>query len=272
MLPSDFQFSQSNLQDYVDCPRRFELRYLKRLNWPAAEAAPMREQEDHMQRGATFHRLAHQHLVGIDADVLSASINDEGVRGWWEAYLKSGLDGLPEQRYPEITLSAPLAGQRIVAKYDLIAIEPGQRAIIVDWKTSLHRPKRENLEKRLQTTVYRYMLALAGAHLNGGQPIEPEQVEMIYWFAGYPDEPERFSYSAAQFQADAEYLRLLAEDVKARETFALTDDERRCKYCSYRSLCRRGVQAGNFVEMEGDLEDETYVSDFSFDQIGEIAF
>jgi len=34
-LPAPFTFSQSSLQDYYDCPRRFELRYLSRLIWPA---------------------------------------------------------------------------------------------------------------------------------------------------------------------------------------------------------------------------------------------
>mgnify|MGYP007064289961 CR=1 FL=1 len=37
-LPVDFQFSQNNLQDYLDCARRFELRALRRLAWPAAQS------------------------------------------------------------------------------------------------------------------------------------------------------------------------------------------------------------------------------------------
>lgn len=38
-LPEDFTFSQSMLQDFVDCPRRFELRYLLDARWPAQETA-----------------------------------------------------------------------------------------------------------------------------------------------------------------------------------------------------------------------------------------
>lgn len=271
-LPNDFQFSQSSLQDYIDCPRRFELRYIKRLNWPAAESAPIREQEDHMRRGAAFHRLVHQHLVGIAEKTLTASISDDIVRGWWGAYLDGALKELPKQRHPEITLTAPLAQHRLVAKYDLIAINPGKRAVIVDWKTSLHRPKRENLEHRLQTTVYRYMLALAGAHLNGGKSIPPEQIEMVYWFAAHPEAPERFPYDAAQFHEDGAQLHQLAEEVAARDAFELTRDERRCQYCAYRSLCRRGVEAGDFFSMDEDLEGDDFAETFNLDQIGEIAF
>ena len=32
--------SQSSLQDYVDCARRFQLRYLDRLSYPAIESEP----------------------------------------------------------------------------------------------------------------------------------------------------------------------------------------------------------------------------------------
>lgn len=275
-LPPEFQFSQSSLQDFVECPRRFELRYVRRLNWPAAESEPIREQEDHMERGAAFHRLVHQHLVGIPVDVLTASISDETVRLWWDNYLNSGLNDVPPARHPEIALSVPLAGRRLIARFDLIAVEPGARAVIVDWKTSLHRPERDRLERRLQTIVYPYVLAGAGAHLNGGQPILPEQIEMIYWFAAHPDRPARFTYSTAQHRTAGDDLDQLARDIETRAEFERTGDEWRCQYCAYRSLCQRGVGAGSFAEMaalEAEADPvEDFAQTFSLDQIGEIAF
>lgn len=59
-LSSPFTFSQSSLQDYFDCPRRFELRYIDRLNWPAVEAEPALENERRLREGTYFHRLAQQ--------------------------------------------------------------------------------------------------------------------------------------------------------------------------------------------------------------------
>jgi hypothetical protein len=50
--------SQSSLQDYNDCPRRFELRYLQRLAYPAIETEPALENEKHQREGEFFHRLA----------------------------------------------------------------------------------------------------------------------------------------------------------------------------------------------------------------------
>jgi hypothetical protein len=50
LLPLDFQFSQGSLQDYVDCRRRFQLRYLDQLAWPAVEAEPLLEHEQRYLR------------------------------------------------------------------------------------------------------------------------------------------------------------------------------------------------------------------------------
>ena len=61
-LPVGFMFSQGSLQDYTDCARRFRLRYLDRLAWPAAVAEPADEYELQAAEGAAFHRLVHQHI------------------------------------------------------------------------------------------------------------------------------------------------------------------------------------------------------------------
>ena len=74
----------------------------------------------------------------------------------------------PQRQYPELTLSVPLGDHRLIAKFDLLAIEPGGRAVIVDWKTGQRRQGQSWLAGRLQTRVYRYVLAQAGAHLNDG--------------------------------------------------------------------------------------------------------
>lgn len=275
MLPIDFQFSQSSLQDFADCPRRFELRYIRRLNSPAPQTTPIAEHELHMQRGEAFHRLVQQHLIGIPADVLTESIGDAVIGGWWSSYLDGALDGLPAQRHPEIALSVPFGAYRLIAKYDLLAIEPGQRAVIVDWKTALHRPKRDTLQRKLQTWVYPYVLAMAGAHLNGGQGIAPEQIEMRYWFAGYPSQPEIFAYNTALHQEYGARLETLLLDITRRGDgeFELTPVVTRCDYCPYRSICRRGTTAGDFFALDDDEEAVEPISmAITLDQVAEVEF
>ena len=274
-LPPDFQFSQASLQDYVDCPRRFQLRYVLRLAWPALEAEPALENERYLQQGAAFHRLVHQHALGLPPDQLSRTVTDEDLRRWWHNYLAAPPAGLPASRYPEIVLSAPLSGHRLLAKYDLVAVDAGRQAIIVDWKTYRKRPRRAWLVGRLQTRVYPYLLVRAGAHLNMGQPLQPGQLEMIYWFADFAAAPERFAYDAAQYEADGTYLAALIEEIARLEDedFTLTAQERHCRYCAYRSLCQRGISAGAFAEAEDEREagDEFDIS-FDLEQIAEIEY
>jgi hypothetical protein len=248
-LPPDFQFSQSSLQDYTDCDRRFELRYLLRQAWPALEVEPLLDKENYMKQGATFHRMVHQYLLGLEVVP-----RDEDLARWWEAFLAHGLDGLPAQRYPEKLLSINLGGVPLIAKYDLIAIEPGQRAVIADWKTAHQRPRRDWLERRLQTRIYRYLMVRSGAALNGGQPFAPEQVEMVYWFTNFPNQPERLVYDSAQFTEDEALLKRLIQRILAQGTFPLTDDVRRCKYCLYRTLCSRGDRPGHFSDYFLDVD------------------
>ena len=286
-IPEDFQFSQASLQDYVDCRRRFQLRYLLKLAWPAPAAEPADEYETHVRDGQAFHRLIHQHQLGLPAERLTAQAEVEAqvegpgnLASWWNSYLSHPPENLPTLRYPEVTLSAPVGGHRLLAKYDLVAVDPGRRAVIVDWKTSQRRPTSAWLVARLQTRVYRYLLVRAGVHLNGGQPIAAEQVEMIYWFANFPDEPERLRYDVTQFEADGRYLMEVAAEITQRndEVFSLTDDLRRCQFCAYRSLCRRGVEAGDLDVADAEtaavveIASSDWAAGFDFEQIGEIAF
>jgi hypothetical protein len=273
-LPDEFIFSQSSLQDYVDCPRRFELRYLIGQRWPAPEVDDLLEFERRMEQGERFHHLVHQHLVGIPAQTLTARITDTDVRGWFETYLKNGLTDVPENRRPETTLTVPLGDYLLLAKFDLLAVTPGGRALIVDWKTGARIPNAAGLARRLQTIVYRYVLAKGGDHLNGGQPIPPERIEMIYWYADHDGATRRFPYTADQLAADEAYLLKLVAEINARPDFPLTPDERRCRFCVYRSLNNRGEQAGLFADWDENAEPETDAGDFTIDldQIAEIEF
>ncbi len=267
--------SQSSLQDYYDCPRRFELRYIQRLAYPAVEAEPALENEKHQQEGEYFHRLVQQHLIGIPAEQVGKLANTDNLQRWWENYINAkDLTGLRDLSglHAETTLSAPLGKFRLVAKYDLIAIREN-KATIYDWKTYRKRPKTEFLHVRWQTRVYRALLVQAGAHLNGGKPFTPEQIEMIYWFADFPTEPARFIYSVDQYKRDWDALIKIADEISSASRFAFpkTDEVSKCSYCPYRSLCNRGIRAGDAADAELETAAEE-LFDINFEQIGEIAF
>ncbi|MHB8627932.1 MAG: PD-(D/E)XK nuclease family protein [Aggregatilineales bacterium] len=245
VFPPVFQYSQDNLQDYVECARRFQLRYLLRQQWPAPLAEPLHDAETELRLGDEFHRLVERHFLGLNVTPPAGLLSE-----WWRAFETHPPPDLPDAiRKPEAAYSIPLAGRRLVAKFDLLAIEPGKRVVIVDWKTTRHRPSRKILEARLQTAVYRYVAVEALAHDFGGS-IPPEAIRLIYWFAAAPTQPESFDYDAAQHAATGAYLRELIAKIEqhTEPIWPLTDDLRKCEHCNYRSFCERGSHAAPLAD------------------------
>ena len=275
-----FQFSQASLNDYVDCPRRFQLRYVLEQDWPAVESEPLIERERLADLGRRFHQLVQQHARGLPLEQLTRSASvDFDLARWWQNYLELEIGGwqldvggvggdssrrrpLPPHRRSEVALSIPFGLHRLLAKYDLLATGDG-RAMIVDWKTERKRPERAALLKRLQTRVYRYVLAKSDPSL------APEAIEMVYWFAEHPDEPEVLPYDSAQLAADDDYLRGLLTEIESRaeDVWPLTSDERKCRFCTYRSLCERGGVAGVADTDEVDID-----LDIDLTEVDEIAY
>jgi hypothetical protein len=283
-LPPGFHFSQASLQDFADCPRRFQLRFLLRLAWPAVESEPALENERYMQLGQRFHRLAQQHLLGLPEERLAPPEDEPELPQWWANYLSCGAAlaaeaGGPERPMVEISLSAPFGGHRLVAKYDALALldaPTGKRVRILDWKTSRSRPRRERLASRLQTRVYPYLVCAAGACLNRGAAFLPEQVEMVYWFSAFPEKPEVFRYSAEQYRQDEAFLLGLIRQIEslAAGDFLLASASDACRFCTYRSLCDRGTCAGTWEEEEEWSEGSSPALDLDldFEQIAEIKY
>jgi len=280
ILPKGFQFSQSSLQDYVDCPKRFLLRHVHQLPWPAVESEPLLENERYAQRGKLFHKMIQQHLIGIPEKRIASIATHDELENWWQNYLEFyRQQNIAQQHawFPEIVLKAPLGGYSLIAAFDLIVHQVDDTLVIYDWKTNHSHPSRLWLERRLQTRVYLYLLAKAGNFLLGGRLIQPENIRMVYWFAAFPSQPETFVYDTLAFTTDEKYLENLVETIEQRQEndFYLTDDNRYCQYCVYRSLCERGIHAGC---MDDDAEiDHPHGLDenearFDFDQITEIAF
>lgn len=242
-LPPAFQFSQSSLQDYVDCPRRFQLRYLLSCEWPAPVAEPIGDFEQADLLGRRFHKLIERHWLDIPVEREQL---EPRLLVWWDAFVHQP-PALPEgERLPEIETSAAVNGQRVVAKFDLLAYRPDGEAVIVDWKTSQRRPTRAWLDRRVQTLIYPFLLVESSPRLLGYQ-LSPENVRLTYWFADAPSQIEIFRYSEDRYNADRQNLTDLLNRVLTMDeasTWPLTSDVRMCRHCQYRSLCDRGQQAG----------------------------
>lgn len=288
ILPEDFVFSQSNLQAFTDCPRRFWLAYIQRLRWPAVEAGPVQEYEYMMRLGSAFHRAVQRAEVGIEPDLIASQLEDP-LDQWFEDYRRFRPRDLPSTVVGvETVLGIPFQASndgpifRLAAKYDLLAVEPGKRAMIIDWKTTRRRTEPHTLRQRLQSQVYPYVVVEASANLPWG-PIAPEQVEMRYWFTAAPDEPVNLRYDANQHAANYQLLQRLAAQILAGEEEAdfpmLPDTEanrqRVCAYCAYRSRCDRGITPGHLdaVDDTEELISTPQVAlELNLDDVPEISF
>lgn len=267
-LPDGFVFSQSNLQTYVDCHRRFCLTYIERLPWPAVEAGPIQEHEYMMRLGEIFHRAVQRTEVGLPPEMVRVQL-EPPLDEWYDGYLAHRPADLPQDIVEvEAVLSLPVTigdtGQevRLAGKFDLLAVEPQRRAIIIDWKTTRKRTAPATLRRRLQSQVYPYLVVEASRYMPWG-PLTPSQVEMRYWFTVEPDQPVRFTYDDAQHAANHRLLqRMIAEILAGRtqDDFPMAPDtdanrQRLCAYCAYRSRCDRGIVPGDIhaVDDEDDL-------------------
>jgi hypothetical protein len=294
LLPANFTFSQSSLQAYVDCARRFWLAYVEQLPWPAVEASPVQEHEALMRLGERFHRLVQRSEEGIAAARVAEGLTAP-LAAWFDAYQQHRPATLPTDYLiaehllvvpfsPSPTHSLTLSPTfRLAAKYDLLAGAADGRTVIVDWKTAQRRADPATLRQRLQTIVYPYVLVEASAGLPWG-PVRPEQVEMVYWFTAAPGQPVILRYDAAQHAANSRRLhQLLADLLVARgeadfPKVADTEANRRhlCAYCVYRSRCNRGEAAGDLDALD---DPETFFAvdvekalEFSLDDVEELAF
>lgn len=277
-LRPGFQFSHRSLKDFIDCPRRFELKYIQQRAWPAPISDPALEAERRMRAGSAFHRMVQQHLAGISPARIEKALlepyqpgENEGLITWWQRYLQANPAGQVGRRLVEYPLVASLAGWKLAARLDVLILkreDHGTRALIIDWKTS-KPPRRDLLAGSLQTRVYRCLTARCTAALNGGKPVAAQDIEMEYWFTT-TGSSMRIGYDAAMYQDDVEVLSGLIADAAAIPAggYDQKPETKRCEICVYRSLCGIDVQAGS-LDDDFDLPDDTGLS---LDSVEEIAF
>jgi CRISPR/Cas system-associated exonuclease Cas4 (RecB family) len=277
-LPKDFDFTQSNLQDYVDCPYRFYLRYILCKKWPALVVNDAADFERRGQAGARFHRLIQQYLLGIPVarldDLVAADPNPD-LGPWWENFLRNVPPWLEGVQFVETTLSTVLGGERLLAKYDLVLVGDRSQIAIFDWKTAQKRTRKDWLLERIQTRLYRFVLTQAGQILIPTDSLHPEQVTINFWFAPHPETLVALPYSQDSYNEDQVYFKGLIEAIHQsnKKSFIKTSNLSKCRYCVYRSHCARGAEAGDLASFEDFSEaPEDFTQDLKFEEIAEIEF
>jgi len=273
LIEPGFMFSQHSLNTYARCRRRSLLKYVDRQPWPVPDRADPDAYREHLERGRVLHEWLARESLGVDVSQLVANCEDGLLRAWWDVASKADLM-LPEGvQEPELPLVVGLGDYRLYARFDLVALDPGGDAVVVDWKTLASRPRPAFLRSRLQTRVYLYALVAAGHTISGGVTIVPERVQMIYWFTNFPDDPEMIAYSRRQWEDDRRFLLGMVDEIATlpREGYVKCEDRRECAYCSYRTLCH-GQAADELTASEATWLDEDLDDLLDMDEIEPEAF
>jgi len=274
-IPS-LQLNQSNLQDYLDCPRRFQLSVLEDTSWPAAHSEPIVNLELSTQRGNRFHLLSHQFFSGVNHELLGDSINDPDLKIMWDSFSPFARTLQNHRLFSESLLSIPYLGHRLIAKFDLIVEISSEQYLIFDWKTSSKKPARSILDNRLQTHLYPFIFSQAGHALFPNINIQPPLIDMHYWYPLASEHEEVFNYSNKEhkiFERELHDLIKSINDLIENDTdFLLTDHLSHCQYCIFRSLCDRGSSAGIFENSLYHNPEDLKNVRFDIDQVSEIEF
>jgi CRISPR/Cas system-associated exonuclease Cas4 (RecB family) len=248
-LPINFRFSQASLSDYLDCPRRFQLRYLLEQAWPAVESEPLLERERLAELGRRFHKLIQQHVEGLSIEALTESISEPELVRWWQRYLDSlntTLSDLPQKRRAEVAMSIPISTMPLRSEHpstssslrsesaqDATVLRSAQDAstpaVMGGYRLAAHFDliasdderavivdwKTEQRRSTREQLMQRVQTRVYRYVLTLAQQRPPGTVSMIYWFAQYPDQPIALPYDAAQHADDHRFLIDVIAEIEA---------------------------------------------------------
>lgn len=274
--PLSLDLNQTSLQDFIDCPRRFELSNLNEALWPASHSSPLSEYENLTEIGTQFHQLCQQFFMGIDTDLISTSITNPDLLQLWEYFLPYGTSLNSYPLFYEQILRIPFEDHFLLAKFDLLVQRSEDDYLIIDWKTAKQKPTKTTLAKRVQTFLYPYIFQTAGGDLFELTSLPPSSITMQYWYPLSSDPEEIFIYSQDKHKEVtsilASLLSRIDDFISSGESFPLTEDHRHCKYCAFRSYCDRSHKTSPLPSAADIGNEDLSNAHFDLDLIKEIEY
>lgn len=262
-MTAPLQLSQSALAAFRRCERRFYLRFVRRLEWPAPLTGSEQAWERSLRRGEDLHLLIEQQALGMDAQALVEAADDPQLLNWWNQLIAHPPPQPAGKVYSELELMVSLGPHRLVARFDRLILgqQAGAACIhIIDWKTGMAQPA-QRLTDSWQTTVYRFVAAEASAQLTpDGQLVSPADISFTYWQAEAPQQPVLLSYDDGAHEVGRQRLQSALEQIEAsldggEQSFQRTADTDTCRHCPYRSYCERGRDTPAGIDLDEDFEE-----------------
>jgi hypothetical protein len=248
-------FSRGKLADFLDCQRRYQLRYERRLAWPVG---PLETRTaGALERGRRFHQLLQRHFLSLTP--AEPAEDEPELSRWWRLFQSQGPRLPAGRRLPEFSLTVPIGRHFLTGRYDLLIIGEDD-LFIYDWKTGTRPPAPDVLRDDLQTRVYLALAAEGAPAL--WRDLRPEAIRLTYWYTSDPPETRSLVYDAAWHEENWAGLLAVVEEIQGRleagGDLPLTDDLAQCRRCAYQVYC--GRQAGG-MELAEWYADETSAAD-----------
>ena len=235
--------SATSLQDFLDCRRRFQLKYIDQISWPQPLNTVNIKQMESMTRGREFHQLMQQHFLGIPDEKLLKSIDDNTLKTWFINTIESEICKIDQaEKLTEYRLSTYISDTLVTGVIDLLISQPDSSLKIIDWKTGLTKPKPQFYVSRIQTRLYPLLLAqspLFHARITNKQCLD--KIEFIYWFTHFPQLPIINQYSPEKFDLDKVYLAELINTIQNTQVneMKMTANFYTCRTCQFQVYCGR---------------------------------
>jgi hypothetical protein len=235
-MQQSLTFSRARLADFVACQRRFQLRYDRRLAWPAGPLEA--NTAEALARGRQFHQLLQRFFLGLPA---AQMLNDEPkLAQWWQLFQSQGPELPPGRRLPEFNLTVPIGRHFLTGRFDLL-VAGDQGLHIYDWKTEARPRSAKALRDDLQTRVYLALAAEGSPALR--KDAAPDEVRLTYWYASDPPIAISLAYNktwhAQNWAFLQELVRQIERQLATEESLPLTSDLAECRRCVYQAYCDR---------------------------------
>lgn len=247
VMTETLRLSRSQLAAFLTCQRRFQLRYVDRLPWPAP---PLDEGKEAARvLGQRFHRILHRHFLGLS--VTDELEREPELRRWWDRFVTQGPDLPPGRRFPELSLTVPIGRHLLTGRFDLLILGDNQ-AQIFDWKTDARPRTNAELHEAMQTRLYLGLAAEGAAALDDA--IDPDKITLTYWYLTDPAAASTIRYDRKTHKENWAYLQGLVADLDRQiaigEIMPLTDDLTECGRCAYQLYCGRQTNVVHLDEWE----------------------
>jgi CRISPR/Cas system-associated exonuclease Cas4 (RecB family) len=249
-----YAISQTHLNIWETCQRKYQHKYLEDLSLPEADPARLAS----LLLGSNFHLLMQQMDLGLDVSVLAQS--DPKLQDWldafnqsppqmiegdrlcehrrtWEVCCAASLDQDLEQDLDQDVRESSDRHQAyfvLTAIYDLLILGEEQ-AQILDWKTHQKAIAKSQLEHNWQTRLYLYLLAKTTNY-------PPEQLSMTYWFANGAESVKIPYKSADRDRTERDIKKMLTAIAQAQvypQIHITSNNSSKCKHCEFNDRCDR---------------------------------